>query len=40
MTTIFLCIGCEKEEEEEEEGMYEEECAMLLRVLTEGFRFH
>ena len=39
MPTIFLFMGCEKkreEEEEEEEEMFEEECKMPLRVLTEG----
>jgi len=42
MPTIFLFMGCEKkreEEEEEEEEMFEEECKMPLRVLTEGL-FH
>jgi len=40
MPTIFLFMGCEKKrEEEEEEEMFEEECKMPLRVLTEGL-FH
>ena len=46
MPSIFLFMGCEKkreeeEEEEEEKEMFEEECKMPLRVLTEGlFHFH